>query len=124
MKNVNNIRVPVWVSIEADILVSNDLTSTEKVLYALISALSNNDKKKCFATNKYLGSVLDIKERNVQYCLKKLKDLKLIDIHFENNKRTITTTVNSFIDYRHKKVHNSEKNIIFDYDWLNDSRDY
>lgn len=118
MKDINNIKVPIWVCIEADILVSNVLTSTEKVLYALISALSNNDHKKCFATNKYLGSVLDINERNVQYCLKKLKDLKLIDIHLDNNKRTITTTVNSFIDYRQKKVHSSEKNPILNYNWL------
>ena len=120
MKNVNNVDVPAWVCIEADVLVSNALTSTEKVLYALISALSNNEKKKCFATNKYLGSVLDIKERNVQYCLKKLRDLKLIEFQFENNRRFITTTVNSFIDYRQKKVNNSENNPIINYDWLND----
>ena len=121
MKNVNNVDVPAWVCIEADVLVSNALTSTEKVLYALISALSNNEKKKCFATNKYLGSVLDIKERNVQYCLKKLRDLKLIEFQFKNNRRFITTTVNSFIDYRQKKVHSSERNPIIDYDWLNDN---
>lgn len=123
MKDVENMRVPIWVSIEADVLVCKNLTSTEKVLYALISALSNNDKKKCFATNKYLGLVLDIDIRNVQYCLKKLKELKLIEVQFCNNKRTITTTVNSFINYRQKKVKGLERNPIIDYDWLNDSED-
>lgn len=114
----NKIKVPVWVAIEGDVLISSDLTSTEKILYALISALSNNEHKKCFATNKYLGAVLNISSRDIQFCLKKLCELKLVEIKTENNKRSLTTTVNAFISYRHKKIFTNHE--ILDYDWLND----
>ena len=119
----NKIKIPAWVALEADVLICNKLNNTEKVLYAFISALSNNSDKKCFATNKYLSLVLNISEREVQYCLSKLKELNLIEINLkECNKRTITTTVNAFLEYRKEKtkeLREVEREIL-EYDWLTD----
>lgn len=119
----NKIKMPAWVALEADVLLCNKLNNTEKVLYAFISALSNNAQKKCFATNKYLSIVLGISEREIQYCLVKLKQLKLINTEIDNNnKRSITTTVNAFLEYRKAKIRdlNTKSKELMDYDWLNE----
>ena len=119
----NKIKIPAWVALEADVLICNKINNTEKVLYAFISALSNNSDKQCFATNKYFSIVLGIGEREVQYCLSKLKKLNLIRIELkENSKRTITTTVNAFLEYRKEKTEELKEinNEILEYDWLNE----
>lgn len=118
----NKIKIPTWVALEADVLICNKLNNTEKVLYAFISALSNNSDKECFATNKYFSLVLGIGEREVQYCLSKLKELNLIKIDLkECNKRTITTTVNAFLEYRREKTQELKEvdREILEFDWLN-----
>ena len=118
------IKIPAWVALEADVLVCKKLTNTEKVLYAIIAALSNNSKKKCFANNSYFAKMLNIKNREVQYCLKKLYKLKFIDIKYDdnNNRRSITTVVNSFLEYRKEKLQLkfNEYQDILEYDWLNE----
>ena len=116
------IKIPVWVALEADVLVCKNLSSTEKVLYGIIAALSNNSQKKCFATNKYFSKILDITPRDVQYCLSELKRLKFIEIEVENNKRSITTVVNSFLEYRQNKLRTNHQEYleVLEYDWLND----
>lgn len=120
--NNERIKIPVWVALEADVLVCKKLSSTEKVLYGIIAALSNNSQKKCFATNNYFARILNITSRDVQYCLRKLKKLKFIDIEIENNRRSITTVVNSFLEYRQNKLKlkHQEYQDVLDYDWLND----
>ena len=120
----NKIKIPAWVALEADILICDKLNNTEKVLYAFISALSNNEDKQCIAHNKYFSIVLGISEREVQYCLSKLKELNLIRIDLkDNSKRTITTTVNAFLEYRKEKIKSLKevnKNIL-EFDWLNEN---
>ena len=116
------LKIPVWVALEADVLVCKKLSSTEKVLYGIIAALSNNSQKKCFATNNYFAKILNITPRDVQYCLKKLKRLKFINIEIQSNRRIITTVVNSFLEYRKEKLQLkfSEYQDILEYDWLNE----
>jgi hypothetical protein len=47
--------------ITAKVLMAKDLSSTQKLLMALISNLSN-EKGYCYASNKYLGECLDISQ--------------------------------------------------------------
>lgn len=116
------IKIPVWVALEADVLVCKNLSSTEKVLYGIIAALSNNPQKKCFANNNYFAKILNIQKREVQYCLKKLYKLKFIDIKYDDDKRSITTVVNSFLEYRQNKLKLKHQEYLdfADYDWLNE----
>lgn len=121
--NNERIKIPVWVALEAEILICKKLSSTEKVLYGIIAAICNSSYKKCFATNRYFSKILDITPREVQYCLKKLNNLKFINIEFQNEKRIITTVVNSFLEYRENKLLNNHQEYldISDYDWLNET---
>jgi DNA-binding transcriptional regulator YhcF (GntR family) len=50
--------------ITAKVLMAKDLSSTQKLLMALISNLST-DKGYCYASNKYLGECLDISQITV-----------------------------------------------------------
>lgn len=120
--NNEKIKIPVWVALEADVLVCKNLSSTEKVLYGIIAALSNNSQKKCFANNSYFAKILNIQKREVQYCLKKLYKLKFIDIKYDEDKRCITTVINSFLEYRQNKlkIKYQEYQDVLEYDWLNE----
>lgn len=57
----------------AKVLMDKRLSSTQKLLVALISNLQN-EKGYCFASNKYLGDCLDISERQIQQNIHELED--------------------------------------------------
>ncbi len=59
--------------ITAKVLLSKELSSTQKLLIALISNLSN-ERGYCFATNKYLGDCLNISEITVSKNISYLED--------------------------------------------------
>lgn len=104
-----------FIALETDVLLDKRLTSTEKILYSIICALSNNNTKCCYAKNKYISSLANINERQLQYCLKHLKELNLITVEFNQNIRKITPTINKFLEFRKNKIKNID---LFDYDWL------
>lgn len=59
--------------ITAKVLMAKDLSSTQKLLMALISNLSN-EKGYCYASNKYLGECLDISQITVSKNVAELED--------------------------------------------------
>ncbi len=110
-----------FIALETDVLLDKRLTSTEKILYSIICALSNNNTKCCYAKNEYICKLINLKERQLKYSLKKLKELNYIKVEIRNgNKRKITTTVNKFLEYRQSRTQNIE---LFDFDWLEESSD-
>ena len=59
VKDEDNPRVGYYSIIPATILFNKELKATAKLLYALITALSNKEGY-CFASNKYLGEKLGV----------------------------------------------------------------
>ena len=122
MKNGNKM-LPTWIALESEVIERKDLNNTDKVLYALICALSNNPEKRCSSHNIYFSKVLSITNRQVQRSLIRLRDVGLIKIKIINgHTRFITTTINAFLEYREEKLKitrelNRELN---EYNWLDD----
>ena len=116
-----------FVVIENDILNNNNLTNTEKILYARIVNLSNKSEY-CFATNEYLANLMNLKTRQIQYCLARLRKYNYISITIVDNQRRIIPTIKNFIKNRdeenkHEDEINNKKIELIDYDWLNESED-
>lgn len=68
------------VFIPVEILMMNELSSTDIILLSWIDALDDTKNKHggCYASNQYLASIMHITEKRVQIIISKLKDLKLI----------------------------------------------
>ena len=113
----SGIKITKFIMIEADVLLNDYLSNTDKVVYGLISALSNRSSE-CRASTKYLTKILHMSDRQLRRCLENLRKYNYIDVKIENgNKRVITTRISSFIEERSKD--NNNKNLI-DYNWLED----
>lgn len=81
----------IWIPFE--ILQNDDLTSTEKILYAEIFYLDRPDTH-CTASNEYLAKFLKISEAGVKKCLTHLRELGYIyTASFDGRKRSIATSV-------------------------------
>lgn len=77
-----------YIKIKDDIL-KRDISDGAKILYGELSRLSTKEGY-CFASNKYLGELVNKKERTIQNLLKELKENHLIKIYIENiNQRKI-----------------------------------
>lgn len=77
-----------YIKIKDDIL-KRDISDGAKILYGELNRLSTKEGY-CFASNKYLGELVNKKERTIQKLLKELKDNNLIKIYIENiNQRKI-----------------------------------
>lgn len=90
MENVHS-----WFAvIPAEILLSKKLSSTKKLLIALISNLSNQ-KGFCFASNEYLSECLDISKTSVSTLLTELEKSGIIErtIKRDKNKQIISRTI-------------------------------
>lgn len=77
-----------YIKIKDDIL-KQDISDGAKILYGELSRLSTKEGY-CFASNKYLGELVNKKERTIQKLIKELKENNLIKIYIENiNQRKI-----------------------------------
>lgn len=77
-----------YIKIKDEIL-KRDISDGAKILYGELSRLSTKEGY-CFASNKYLGELVNKKERTVQNLLKELKENNLIKIYIESiNQRKI-----------------------------------
>lgn len=70
-----------WVSKEFYYI--NGLNGTDREMLSMIKNLDNG--RGCTASNNYLSNILGISDRQVQNVLKKLKDMKLVNIILKNN---------------------------------------
>ena len=74
--------------IPANILYSQDLSSSEKILFLTISN-SVDKNKHCNKNNKYFADKLNKSLRQIQTYLANLKKLEIIEIEFIGNNRII-----------------------------------
>ena len=113
-----------FIIIEYDVLTTDYLNNTDKILYGYIVALSQNEYGTCFATTEYLCNLVGLKERQLYYSISKLKKYNFISIYKEkiNDKmtRSIKPTINQFIELRDKENKKISKNELVEYDWLNE----
>lgn len=106
-----------YVVIEYEVLDNPNLTNTEKILYGYIVALSQNEKGCCFMKTSRLCEIMNLKERQLRYCLAKLKKFNYISLTVIKNKRYITPTINKFMSNREKE---NDKIQLIDYNWLDE----
>lgn len=111
-----------FIVIEYDILLNNNLSHSDKIVYGVISALSQS-RGYCYSTNKHLCELVGIKTRQLNYCLARLKFYSYITVEFENGNRKIIPTIQKFIESRESNNKNQNKEPMYDYDWLNESEE-
>lgn len=78
--------------IPTEIILSKEISSTSKILYGVISSLTN-EKGYCWASNEYIGELLGLSERQISRGISELTDQQFIVNEVEQNyKRKITLT--------------------------------
>lgn len=78
----------VW--IPAHILDNEELTSTEKIMWAQITSLYNEKEGGCFASNKHLGGRVGVSEKQASNIISKLKKMNFVkQVSFDGRKRVI-----------------------------------
>ena len=82
--------------IDVSLFQDKRLSSTDCCVYGLISSLSNNDIRACYASNNYLSKIKNITKRNIQKSIVRLKKYDYIKIDYNKNKRIIRT----YVDYQ------------------------
>lgn len=113
------VNISKFIMIEADVLLNRNLSSTDKLVYGVISALTNNRTSECYASTKYLTKIIGIHERQLRECLKRLKKYNYININIiNNNKRIITTKISQFVEDRKEENKQIE---LLDYNWLEET---
>lgn len=76
-----------YINIPSKVLHNKNLKPNSKILYGEIARLSKKDGY-CYASNKYLGELLNINEKSVSRLLKELKDGKYISTFSVANVQT------------------------------------
>lgn len=66
-----------YINIPSKVLHNKNLKPNSKILYGEIARLSQKGGY-CYASNKYLGELLNIKEKSVSRLLKELKESGLV----------------------------------------------
>lgn len=86
MENVDRDFKGIWIS--KDIWLNEDLTALDKVIYAEIDSLDNEDG--CWASNLYLATFCGCSESKVSKTVAKLKELGLITVeNFDGRHRVM-----------------------------------
>ncbi len=74
--------------IDDTIVKSNSINSTDKLVYGIIKALSNN-KGYCYATNDYISKKLNLSKRTITKSISNLKKANYIRVETINYQRNI-----------------------------------
>ena len=82
--------------IPTEIIINKEISSTEKLLYAVISSLTN-EKGYCWASNQYLGDLIGISERHASRSINKLLQEQLIEVDIKDNSKRKITLVNIIV---------------------------
>ena len=106
--------------VESYVLYDKRLTSTEKIMYALIVALSQQ-RGYCYANIEHFTKVLNIKRRCVYLCIENLIKCNYITRSKKNNRTVLITTNQIFMQYRDN--HTEQMQAIFDYDYLSENEE-
>ncbi len=106
---------PFYVQIESVVLFNEDLSSTDKIVYGIISAFSMNKDGYCYLRYKQIAQYAQIKKRNLYLCIKRLVEKQYITRITKNDRVYLMPTTNAFIKMREERKFNNDA---FDYDWL------
>ena len=68
--------------IPAEILLNEDLSDKEKIILAIILYLSE-ETKSCFASNKYIASIVNVTSNRVSKIISSLKDKGYVDVNLK-----------------------------------------
>jgi hypothetical protein len=79
--------------IPTEVMLSEKLSSTSKIVYGIISSLTN-EKGYCWASNKYLGDLLKLSESQISRVISELVEQRLLISDVERNyKRKIQLVI-------------------------------
>lgn len=100
-------------------IILNDQTcsQTDKLVYDMISSLSNN-KEYCYASNSYFANMLSVKEKTISNSINNLKRKNYIDVKFVNGQRRIYLN-SEIVSKENSKVleKNEDKTIVKKYQY-------
>ncbi len=74
--------------IESSIVKSNSINSTDKLVYGIIKALTNN-LGYCYASNDYISKKINLSKRTVSKAISNLKRANYIRVETINYQRNI-----------------------------------
>ncbi len=77
--------------LDDSIVKSNSINSTDKLVYGVIKALSNN-KGYCYANNDYISKKLNLSKRTITKSISNLKKANYIRVETINYQRNIYLT--------------------------------
>ena len=77
--------------IESSIVKSNSINSTDKLVYGIIKALTNNVGY-CYASNDYISKKINLSKRTISKSISNLKKAKYIRVETMNYQRNIYLT--------------------------------
>lgn len=84
----------IW--IPADVVANNRLSARAKIAYGLISSLDNEDG--CYASNSYIGDILEVEGRQVRYIIEELIEAGLVMRVMDESGRTLKTIEKAAIE--------------------------
>ncbi len=104
----------LWIPVE--VLLNKDLSDKEKIILSMILYLSE-ETKSCFASNKYIASIVNVTANRVSKIISSLKDKEYIKVKLkyktdskEIEQRQITTIVQKINRYNSKSQEGIETN--------------
>ena len=104
----------LWIPVE--VLLNKDLSDKEKIILSMILYLSE-ETKSCFASNKYIASIVNVTENRVSKIISSLKDKEYIKVKLkyktdskEIEQRQITPIVQNINRYNSKSQEGIETN--------------
>ena len=102
--------------IPAEILLNNDLSDKEKIILSMILYLSD-ETGSCFASNKYIASIVNVTSDRVSKIVSSLKDKGYVDVNLkykidtkEIEERQIIPIAESINRYSEKYLEGIDKN--------------
>ena len=104
----------LWIPVE--VLLNKDLSDKEKIILSIILYLSE-ETKSCFASNKYIASIVNVTANRVSKIISSLKDKEYIKVKLkyktdskEIEQRQITPIVQNINRYNSKSQEGIETN--------------
>lgn len=108
-----------YITIRAKILFDKKLSSSDKILYGIITNFANLNKGCCFKSYKQLAELTERTKRSIIYSINNLIKCGYIEKYYKNDKPYfVPSEIVAIEQYENHR----ERNIDL-YDWLNDEEE-
>lgn len=111
---------PFFVTIESVLLLDKNLNNTDKIVYGIISAFSNNKDGFCYLKIEKLSQLCDIEKRTLLYSISRLTTFNYIKKIKKGVRTYYMPTTNAYILMQDKIRKNQKENEWNDFNWLED----